>query len=102
MNEEKKEVKMIALDFTHVAVEQNIGEWTDKDLSKVVGNAIHKQAGDIGLDDVARKIYYEGKAEVNEGMARIIKAIIEGSNFALYACQAILKTIDEAVNKENV
>ena len=102
MNEEKKEVRKVLLDFRKCMLEQNIGEWTETDLSKPVGNAIHKGAEDIGIDEIARKIYHDGMVEVEENAAKYIRLIIENSTLVLYARQAILKVIDEVLKKENV
>ena len=96
MNEENKK---ILLDFTGVMVEEKIGEYVQRDLSKPLGNSIHQRVGDIGLDEIARKIYHEGKIEVDEKMAVAIKSIIENGDFVLFIRQALCKVVDEAMKK---
>lgn len=74
-----KEVKVI--DFSNVSVEMEIDKNVNLNISKNVGNTIHLYAEDIGLDDVARKIYHEGKAEIPVEYLDVIRGIVKRSNF---------------------
>lgn len=66
MNEEKTKV----YDFTRLDVEVEFGRHEAMDFSKEVANEIHVGTADIGVDDIARKIYYEGKAEIPDPKVR--------------------------------
>ena len=56
-------------DFTKVMMEVEFDKFEELDLSKDVGNAVHQNTGDIGIDDIAREIYRSGKAEMTEAEA---------------------------------
>lgn len=90
--------KTIRLDFSHVMLEENIGVFTEADLSKHVGNMVHQQAGDIGLDEKARELYHNGSVEVTERMARMFLGIVGDAGLKLYVKQAVMKIIEEAIN----
>ncbi|WP_308769971.1 hypothetical protein [uncultured Bacteroides sp.] len=53
-------------DFSHVKVQLTFeGEPTDFDIRKELGNNIRQNTADIGLDEVARQIYFsEGEIEI--------------------------------------
>ena len=79
--EEKPEVT--AYDFTKVVMEVKFDEFVEVDLSKILANSIHQNTGDIGLDEIARIIYKNGKAEIPEEYSSAIRAILNGPNVAL-------------------
>lgn len=62
MEQKKEETKFF--DFTEVEMEVKFDEMMKVDISKTLGNVIHQNTGDLGLDDLARTIYKEGKAEI--------------------------------------
>ena len=62
MEQKKEETKFF--DFTQVEMEVRFDEMMKVDISQTLGNVIHQNTGDIGLDEVARTIYNEGKAEI--------------------------------------
>ena len=55
---EQKEKKFF--DFTKVEMEVSFDNVMTLDISKTLGNVIHQNTGDLGLDEVARTIYKEG------------------------------------------
>ena len=59
---EQKEQETKFFDFTQVEMEVSFDEMTEVDISKTLGNVIHQNTGDLGLDELARTIYKEGKA----------------------------------------
>ena len=68
---EQKETKFF--DFTQVEMEVSFDEKMKVDISKTLGN-IHQNTGDLGLDEIARTIYKDGKADIP---VMYIPAIVE-------------------------
>ena len=62
MEQKKEETKFF--DFTEVEMEVSFDEKMKVDISKTLGNVIHQNTGDLGLDEIARTIYREGKADI--------------------------------------
>ena len=60
--EQKEETKFF--DFTQVEMEVSFDEKMKVDISQTLGNVIHQNTGDLGLDEIARTIYKEGKADI--------------------------------------
>ena len=71
---EQKEQKTKFFDFTKVEMEVSFDEMTEVDISQTLGNVIHQNTGDLGLDELARTIYKEGKADIP---VMYIPAIVE-------------------------
>lgn len=71
---EQKEQKTKFFDFTKVEMEVSFDEMTEVDISQTLGNVIHQNTGDLGLDEIARTIYKEGKADIP---VQYIPAIVE-------------------------
>ena len=69
---EQKETKFF--DFTEVEMEVSFDNVMKVDISKTLGNVIHQNTGDLGLDEIARTIYKDGKADIP---VMYIPAIIE-------------------------
>ena len=61
---EQKEQETKFFDFTEVEMEVSFDEKMKVDISKTLGNVIHQNTGDLGLDELARTIYKEGKADI--------------------------------------
>ena len=59
---EQKETKFF--DFLQVEMEVSFDEKMKVDISQTLGNVIHQNTGDLGLDEIARTIYKEGKADI--------------------------------------
>ena len=72
MEQKKEETKFF--DFTEVEMEVSFDEKMKVDISKTLGNVIHQNTGDLGLDELARTIYKEGKADIP---VMYIPAIVE-------------------------
>ena len=62
MEQKKEETKFF--DFTQVEMEVSFDEMTEVNISQTLGNVIHQNTGDLGLDELARTIYKEGKADI--------------------------------------
>lgn len=62
MEQKKEETKFF--DFTEVEMEVSFDEKMKVDISKTLGNVIHQNTGDLGLDELARTIYKDGKADI--------------------------------------
>lgn len=67
-------------DFTTVSVEIEFDTFKEIDASKTIGNIIHKGTDDLGIDEIARTIYKEGKVEMDARQAKIVWAILMNSN----------------------
>ena len=72
---EQKETKFF--DFTQVEMEVSFDEKMEVDISKTLGNVIHQNTGDLGLDEIARTIYKEGKADIPVGYIPAIVSILK-------------------------
>ena len=72
---EQKETKFF--DFTKVVMEVRFDEMMKVDISQTLGNVIHMNTGDIGLDEIARTIYKEGKADVPVEYIPVIVSILK-------------------------
>ena len=81
------------IDFREVSVEIEFDVFEKRNLGPLVGNTIHKGTGDIGTDDLARKIYHEGVAEIDEDRKKEILAIIDASNLVIGVKQAVRKLL---------
>ena len=93
MKKELKEMEKNVVDFREVSVEIEFDVFEKRNLGPLVGNTIHKGTGDIGTDDLARKIYHEGVAEIDEDRKKEILAIIDASNLVIGVKQAIRKLL---------
>jgi hypothetical protein len=92
--EQKAETKFF--DFTQVEMEVSFDNVMTIDISKTLGNVIHQNTGDLGLDEVARTIYKEGKADIP---VQYIHAIVEilkmpTSLMAAGGKRALIKILD--------
>ena len=75
MEQKKEETKFF--DFTEVEMEVRFDEIEKVDISKTLGNVIHQNTGDLGLDELARTIYKEGKADIPVEYIRLIVSILK-------------------------
>ena len=71
---EQKEQETKFFDFTEIEMELIFDEKMKVDISKTLGNVIHQNTGDLGLDEIARTIYKDGKADIP---VQYIPAIVE-------------------------
>ena len=68
------------VNFKKLNVEVAFDKFKKLDLAKDLGNYIHTNTNDIGLDDTARAIYHsEGEMEVDDIHAQQIIEMIKGS-----------------------
>ena len=93
MKKELKKMEKNVVDFREVSVEIEFDVFEKRNLGPLVGNTIHKGTGDIGTDDLARKIYHEGVAEIDEDRKKEILAIIDASNLVIGVKQAVRKLL---------
>ena len=75
MEQKKEETKFF--DFTEVEMEVRFDEKMKVDISKTLGNVIHQNTGDLGLDELARTIYKEGKADIPVVYIPVIVSILK-------------------------
>ena len=75
MEQKKQETKFF--DFTEVEMEVKFDEKMKVDISKTLGNGIHQNTGDLGLDELARTIYKEGKADIPVEYIQVIVSILK-------------------------
>ena len=75
MEQKKEETKFF--DFTKVMMEVRFDEMMEVDISQTLGNVIHMNTGDIGLDEIARTIYKEGKADIPVEYIPVIVSILK-------------------------
>lgn len=91
MAEKTEKEKTKVYDFTSLEVEEKFDKFVERDLSKPIGNAIHRGTDDLGIDELARKIYRDGKVEMNEEDAELIFAILMASDLLAYVKVTIKK-----------
>lgn len=79
-------------DFTKVMIEASFDNYREADVSKTLGNVIHQNTGDIGLDEIARTIYKEGRSAIPEMYVPVIVNILKdpGTNMVVSAKQAVI------------
>ena len=75
MEQKQEETKFF--DFTEVEMEVRFDEIEKVDISKTLGNVIHQNTGDLGLDELARTIYKEGKADIPVEYIPVIVSILK-------------------------
>lgn len=93
-------MKAKKLNFKNVLVEVEFDSFKELDCSKTVGNIIHANTQDIGLDDKAREIYRNGEAELNEEEMAMALSILMASNL-IAAVKVALKKMLEPDNNNN-
>lgn len=64
------------IDFRNIEVEDLTGNIQKFDISKAFGNYLYTSTGDIGMFEVARKIYHEGKIELTEHFEKELIGIL--------------------------
>ena len=84
--------------FKRLNVEVAFDEFKEVDIAKQLGNFIHTNTNDIGLDDTARIIYHsEGEVEIEESHASLIVELVKGLNCSFLAGvkRAIIKELTD-------
>ena len=87
VNMEKEERKVY--DFTKVNVEVEFDIYEEMDLSKAVANAVHKSTDDLGLDELARDLFRNGKVSLTEGERKIFDMVITSTRLVAAAKRAV-------------
>lgn len=82
-------------DFTKVMIEVSFDNYRETDVSKTLGNVIHQNTGDLGLDEIARSIYKEGRAAIPEMYIPVILNILKdpGTNMVVSAKLAVIEIL---------
>lgn len=85
--------------FKKINVEVAFDEFQELDIAKQIGNFIHANTPDIGLDDVAREIYHsKGEIEISEQHAKDIIMMVS-SDVCMFVA-AVKKAIINELTKE--
>ena len=93
MNKEDTEKKIY--DFTTILVEVEFDMFKEINLSKSIANTIHQGTADIGVDDIAREIYHNGKTEIEDDEIRKqIVLIVMNSSLIAPVKQAVRKMLE--------
>ena len=80
-------------DFTSVSVEVEFEKVVQLDISKIVANAVHQNTSDIGIDEIAREVYRNGKAEMDATEARDFQLAVANSRDLLVSIKTAVKNI---------
>lgn len=98
MKKEKKKTSAFLVDFGEINVQIGFeGPAQAVDYRKDLGNVIRANTGDIGLDELAREIYFStGPVEVPEQYADRILAIVR-QNYIVPAQRAFEKLLTKNV-----
>jgi len=91
MAEKTEKEKTKVYDFSAIMVESEFDKFQEVDTSKNVGNIIHKNTDDLGIDEIARQIYKEGKVEMTDFQAKVVLAILMNSNLLAFVKEGIKK-----------
>lgn len=85
--------------FKKINVEVAFDEFQELDIAKQIGNFIHANTPDIGLDDVAREIYHsEGEIEISEQHAKDIVVMVS-SDVCMFVAAVKKAIINELTNE---
>ena len=86
------------LNFKEANLEIRFGEFLTTDVSKSIGNAIHQNTSDIGVDEIARSIYNTGECEIPEHLINAVLASINNAAAITVACK---QAAIELITKQN-
>ena len=91
---------MKRINFKKLEVETQIEVFEIKDLTKDIGNGLHAKATDIGMDELARKIYHSDReVEISDQEFSSMMQLIQGVfYFPIY--DAITKNAIDVPNTE--
>lgn len=74
------------MNFKKLKVEIAFGQFKELDIAEALGNYIHSNTPDIGLDDVARNIYYsKDEIDIQPEHADMIVAMVQDKRCMLVA-----------------
>ena len=87
------------VNFKALVVEVAFDKFSELDVAKDLGNYIHANTPDIGLDDVAREIYHsQGTVEISAKHADDIKDLVSSERCMFVA--AVKKAIIKELSKK--
>lgn len=72
--------QFISCNFKELDLEVEFDVWKKYDVSKDVANVVHQGTDDIGIDDKARELYYQGEVSLSPKEASVFLSIIMRSN----------------------
>ena len=88
----------MTIDLSHLSVEQEFGVYRTVDARRDVANTIHQGTADIGVDDIARRLYYaSGEVEIPAAMVAEMTAIVKRSGLVAYVKRAVLDALGKEV-----
>ena len=99
----ESEVSKVMVDFTKIKVANLNGTFETLDLSRIVANCIYSATPDVGIMELTRVLYREGKAEMTYAEINYFMNVLYQSNAVLAAFKEPLKKllIDLLNKKEN-
>ena len=80
-------------DFRKCNEEVNIDVFVESDLSKTLGNYIHRHTNDIGVDEMARELYQKGYITLDEQARKSLIENIEESELIISVKNAVLEVL---------
>ena len=84
------------VNFKEANLEVLFGEFKKTDISKSIGNAIHQNTSDIGVDEIARAIYNTGECEIPEHHINEVIWCINNAKSIIVSCkQAAIELITQ-------
>lgn len=86
---------MKKIDFTKLNVETAIDQFDTFDISKEIGNFIFANTTDIAISDLGKEIYYNGKVEISDEVAKTITDMISASTLFAPVKRAILEKLQK-------
>lgn len=97
-----QQLQPIKIDLSALMVEAEFGKMAQVDARHDVANAIHKATSDIGVDDLARKLYYaKGEVEIPPYQLQAVTDIIRRSSLLAFVKKAVLERLEIRNNMFN-
>ena len=81
--------KQAVIDFREIVLIDLTGHKSKIDISKLLGNYIYQTTGDLGMFDIAQKMYNDGKVELTDETRAGLTAILKNKQCPFVA---IVKT----------
>lgn len=86
---------MKKINFKNLNVETTIDQFDTFDISKEIGNFIFANTTDIAISDLGKEIYYNGKVEISDEVAKTITDMISASTLLAPIKRAILEKLQK-------
>ena len=91
---------MKQVNFKELSVETGIDNFESVDLRQGIGNAIHRQATNVPMSELARKIYYyESPFAIDEEDYAMMLAVLEKS-FPMIVSEAVKRSTTDFKEEE--